>query len=385
MGLHVNVEVEITMNIRKLIFWFHLIIGCTAAVFIFLMSITGVALTYERQMIQSAQRADFPIIINENSTRLPLDNVIEIAKKYKTKRAPSINFSKEINAPFVIKDGRKTLAYLNPFTGDEMLEPGKGTKLVLGKIRAFHRWLTLDGKFSEAGRWVNGIANVIFFLLILSGLYLWLPLKFKSRAFKQKLILTKKHQNTQARDYQWHNTFGFYMTPILIVLVFTAFFFSFKWPADTLKSYVSTQGTPLPKAEKLQKEELTKQISMQALLVKVADDNPDWETLGYSLSKEPQSIQTFEVDMGNGAEAHKRKSVLVNTLSGDFVAEQNFEDYSTYRKVRTYIRFLHTGEIYGIIGQTLAGIASLLACLLVYTGIMMSFRRWQNSRKKAAK
>ena len=373
------------MNIRKLFFWFHLITGCTAATFIFLMSITGVALTYERQMIQSAQRADFPDIVNDNATRLALDNIIEIAKTYETKRAPAISFSKEINAPFVIKDGRKTVAYLNPFTGDEMLEPGKGTKQVLGNIRAFHRWLTLDGKFSETGRWVNGIANVIFFLLILSGLYLWLPIKFKKRAFKQKLILTKNHQNTQARDYQWHNTFGFYMTPVLIVLVFTAFFFSFKWPADTLKSYVSTQGTPLPKAEKLNDGEFAQQLTMQALLLKVADDNPDWQTLGYALSKGPLNIQTFQVDMGNGAQAHKRKSVLVNTLSGEFVAEQNFEDYSTYRKVRTYIRFLHTGEIYGIFGQTLAGIASLLACLLVYTGIMMSVRRWEKSRSKAVK
>ena len=75
------------MNIRKFFFWFHLVIGCSAALFIFLMSITGVGLTYERQLIQAAQRADYPVDISQNATRLALDRIIEIAKTYKTKKS----------------------------------------------------------------------------------------------------------------------------------------------------------------------------------------------------------------------------------------------------------------------------------------------------------
>ncbi|XQW83907.1 PepSY-associated TM helix domain-containing protein [Thalassotalea piscium] len=368
------------MNIRKYFFWFHLIIGCSAAIFIFLMSITGVGLTYEKQMIQAAQQADFPTIPSENATRLTLDNVIEMTHSYPIKKSASISFSNEINAPFVIKEGRKTLAYLNPFTGDEIATPGQETTVFLSKLRAFHRWLTLDGKFSETGRWVNGIANIIFLILALSGLYLWLPTKFNKRGFKQKLILTKNHTNTQARNYQWHNTFGFYMAPLLIVITFTAIFFSFKWPGNTLKSYVSSQTQELPKAEALTPDNINQQLSMQTLLSKVSTANPNWQTISLSVAKAPQSIQTFQVDMGTGGEPKKRKSVLLNTLNGELIAEQGFDDNSTYRKIRTYIRFLHTGEMYGLVGQTLAGLASLLACLLVYTGIAMSLRRWKLSR-----
>jgi uncharacterized iron-regulated membrane protein len=39
------------------------------------------------------------------------------------------------------------------------------------------------------------------------------------------------------------------------------------------------------------------------------------------------------------------------------------------------MRFVHTGEQYGLIGQTLAAIASLAACLLAYTGLALAFRR----------
>lgn len=370
------------MNTRKLFFWLHLIIGCSAALFIFLMSITGVGLTYERQMIQSAQRADFPQMPSTGADRLSLDNVIQIAKRYDTEKPPTISLTNEPNAPFVVKEGRKTLAYLNPYTGDEMVEPGIDTKLFLGKLRAFHRWLTFDGKFSEVGRWVNGIANVIFLILALSGLYLWLPVKFKKKAFKQKLMLTKHHKNTQARDYQWHNVFGFYMAPVLVVIIFTAFFFSFKWPGNTLKSYVSTAANPLPTAQALTPEEHAHQLLWQALFNKLDTAYPQWKTINFSVPKRVQNRQTFTVDMGNGGEPQKRKTVIVDTMNGRVVAEQSFNELSTYRKVRSYIRFLHTGEIYGLFGQTLAGIASLIACLLVYTGVAMSLRRWQRSKRE---
>jgi uncharacterized iron-regulated membrane protein len=372
------------MNIRNVLFWFHLIIGCSAAVFIFLMSITGVGLTYERQIIQAAQRADFPVINDEQVKRLSLDKVMVIAKKYKSKKPPSISFTNEKNAPFVIKDGRTTLAYLNPFTGKVIPTPGVETTQFLSKLRAFHRWLTIDGTFSDTGRLVNGVSNVIFFLLAVSGLYLWLPVKFNKRAFKQKLILTKKHQNIQARDYQWHNTFGVYMAPILIVIIFTAFFFSFKWPGNTLKAYASNQAEILPKTVPLGRDNIENLLTIQTLLNTAVIDYPRWKKINFSVSRIPETIQTFTIDMGNGGEPQKRKTVLVNTINGNVVAVQGFDDYSTYRKIRSYIRFLHTGEVYGLIGQTLAGIASLLACLLVYTGVMMSLRRWQRSKNKMA-
>lgn len=369
------------MNSRKFFFWFHLIIGCSTAVFIFLMSITGVALTYERQIIQSAQRSDYPVIPSENAIRLPLDDIIEIAKPYQGEKTLSISFANEINAPFVIKAGRKTLAYINPFTGDILSEPASETKLLLAKLRAFHRWLTLDGKFSDTGRWVNGIANVCFLLLTLSGLYLWLPAKFKKRAFKQKLTLSKSHQSSHARDYQWHNTFGFYMAPLLIVITATAMFFSFKWPSETLKSLVSLEQQTQPKAQILSAAEQPLQLSMQALYSKVASTSTNWQSISFSIAKQPQHLQKFYVDMGNGGEPQKKSALIINTINANVIALQTFEDNSTYRKVRSYIRFLHTGEVFGVVGQTIAGLASLLACLLVYTGIAMSWRRWQKSRK----
>ncbi|PKG81411.1 PepSY domain-containing protein [Colwellia sp. 75C3] len=381
------------MNIRKTFFWLHLILGCSAAIFIFLMSITGVALTYERQMIKAAERADYPAAPTSSTPILPMSELLIIAKGYPTKKIAEIVIENQDNAPIIVKDGRKKVAYLNPYTGAELAVPGQNTKTFFSKLRAFHRWLTFDGKFSETGRWVNGIANIIFLVLILSGLYLWLPKRFKSRAFKQRLTLSGNYPNKSARNYQWHNVFGVYMAPVLFVLVVTALFFSFKWPGNTLKNLVSTESLSLEKPVQVSAQQTLLQLPIEQQLLRIKALYPQWQTIQFSLDNLldsslddlleniPTNNKVYQVDQGNGGEPQKRLKVLLNKTTGDLVQEQKFEQLSTYSKLRSYIRFLHTGEFFGPFGQTIAGLASLLACLLVYTGAMLSWRRWRNSRK----
>jgi len=68
------------------------------------------------------------------------------------------------------------------------------------------------------------------------------------------------------------------------------------------------------------------------------------------------------------------------------VVVSEYEAYNAGRKARTWLRFAHTGEVYGIVGQTVAGIASLGGVFLVYTGIALSLRRfaaWRRRRNRA--
>lgn len=367
------------MKIKKLLFWLHLIAGCTAAIFIFLMSITGAALTYERQMIQAAERSDYPALTSQSP--LEMTALLKIAQQYADNSSVNITLSHQANALITVKNGRKVLAYLNPYTGAEVAPPGQATKSFFRKLRAFHRWLTFDGSFSENGRLINGIANVIFIFLVLTGIYLWLPKRFVVRAFKQKLFLKKQYPNKAAKHFQWHNVYGIYMAPVLLVVVITAVFFSFKWPGETLKKHVSNEAISLPKASELNADQIAFLTTIDEQLATVKQAFPNWQTIQLSASEKAMSVQSFRVDMGNGGEPQKRVTVLIDALSGEITAEQRFGDLSTYRKARSYIRFLHTGEVFGLTGQTLAGIASLLACLLVYTGVFLSWRRWQKSRK----
>ena len=63
---------------------------------------------------------------------------------------------------------------------------------------------------------------------------------------------------------------------------------------------------------------------------------------------------------------------------------ERFADVSRGIRWRIFMRFAHTGEVLGVVGQTIAGIASLGACVLAYTGAALSWRRWRNWRRRRA-
>jgi len=44
--------------------------------------------------------------------------------------------------------------------------------------------------------------------------------------------------------------------------------------------------------------------------------------------------------------------------------------------MRTFLRFAHTGEYFGVIGQTIAGLATGGAVVLAYTGLALALRRF---------
>ncbi|HEX6214823.1 MAG TPA: PepSY domain-containing protein, partial [Vicinamibacterales bacterium] len=67
--------------------------------------------------------------------------------------------------------------------------------------------------------------------------------------------------------------------------------------------------------------------------------------------------------------------------------DETFERLSAGRRARSWLRFAHTGEFYGLMGQTIAGIASLGGVFLVYTGFALAIRRllaWIKRRNAAS-
>ena len=56
---------------------------------------------------------------------------------------------------------------------------------------------------------------------------------------------------------------------------------------------------------------------------------------------------------------------------------------SAGRRARTWLRFAHTGEVYGLAGQTVAGLVTAGGAVLVLTGIALALRRFLSWRKRA--
>jgi sulfite reductase (NADPH) flavoprotein alpha-component len=77
----------------------------------------------------------------------------------------------------------------------------------------------------------------------------------------------------------------------------------------------------------------------------------------------------------------QRSQLTLNRATGAVVKWEPYANNSTGRKLRTWVRALHTGEAFGFAGQTVAGIASLGGCFLVWTGLAMAWRRIRSWRR----
>ncbi|WP_163988207.1 PepSY-associated TM helix domain-containing protein [Pyxidicoccus caerfyrddinensis] len=68
--------------------------------------------------------------------------------------------------------------------------------------------------------------------------------------------------------------------------------------------------------------------------------------------------------------------VSLDPFTGQVAKQEGYADYNSGRKLRTWLRFLHTGEALGWLGQLVAAIASLGGSVLVYTGFALAWRRF---------
>jgi uncharacterized iron-regulated membrane protein len=75
----------------------------------------------------------------------------------------------------------------------------------------------------------------------------------------------------------------------------------------------------------------------------------------------------------------------VARVSGAVERCETFADQSRGRRLRSWLRFAHTGEYYGLAGQTIAGLVSAGGAVLVWTGIALALRRllsWIGRRRR---
>jgi uncharacterized iron-regulated membrane protein len=88
---------------------------------------------------------------------------------------------------------------------------------------------------------------------------------------------------------------------------------------------------------------------------------------------------TFSILQGDRGRPDLRAQLSLDRASGEVVKWEPYSSQSLGRRLRSWLRWVHTGEAGGIAGQTVAGLASAGAAVLVWTGIALAWRRFLTS------
>ena len=359
---------------RKILFWLHLCLGIVAGVVILIMSLSGVLLMYEKQMVAWMDTKDLPPVSQGN--RLPVESLVEAVKAGEGEPPSALLVYADVSKPVQVTVGRDIL-YVDPANGKVLGSAHAGIRGFFRVVTEWHRYLGRSGTERPTGRWLTGAANLAFLFIVVSGLYLWLP-KVWTSASVRAITWFRGGLSGKARDFNWHNVIGVWCFVPLFFLVLGATVISYPWASNLVYtltgSPVPAAGGGPPRGQERAPEEVDL-AGLNALWQKASTQMPEWRTITLRLPSSAKAPVTFVIDGGYTGQPQKRTTLTVDRASGAVRSTESFDDLNLGRRLRTWLRFIHTGEYYGLPGQTIAGVASAGAVVLVYTGVALALRR----------
>jgi uncharacterized iron-regulated membrane protein/flavodoxin len=379
--------------LHKIIFWSHLLAGVIAGVIILSMSATGVILMYERQIVEYAERDVRQVAPPAGAAKLSVDELVAKAREHNPEARPtSIALRSEPTASVAVGFGREGAVYVNPYNGTVL---GRESKLQdwFHDVTDWHRWLGREGDGRATARAITGACNLAFLWLAITGVYLWWPRSWQWRGLKSSLLFNPRLRG-KARDWNWHNVIGFWSSGVLVVLTLTAAVMSYPWANDLL--YTLTGSEPPPRAQATSPTAQAQQrraegearqrkpsASFDAFLARAEQHAPGWVMMMMRLPPRGDGTVTVLIQERSAPHIFARSQLVLDRSSAAVVKWEPYASASTGRKLRMWVRGLHTGEALGIVGQTVAGLASLGGCFLVWTGLAMAWRRLRYRKRDA--
>lgn len=367
---------------RKVLFWMHLVVGIAVGLVVLIMSVTGVALTYQRQT--QAWADGFDVRPSDATVeRMPVAELLRQAREEQGANPTALLLRNDPAKPARVSFGRQSFE-VDPHTGERLGAGAVGVRKAFRALIGWHRWLGQEGEGRAVARAITGFCNLAFLFIVISGLYLWWPRSW-SWSRLRAIVLFRRGLAPRARDFNWHNVFGFWMAIPLAVLVATGAFFSYSWPMGLVYRITGEERpvrSPRPAPSEAPEEPSSpdQYKGMDTLVAAALRQEPAWLLATFRFGPGPEAPVSVTLDRSwMGTRPDQRTTLVMDRATAAVLRE---EPPSRARTTLIWIRWLHTGEAFGFIGQTIAGIASLAACFLVYTGWSLSWRRFLAWRRR---
>lgn len=383
--------------LRKVIFWCHLAAGVFAGVVVLIMSVTGVLLAYERQVTAWADTRYYYVEAPaQGASRLPFETLLDKARASKPGTPSAFTVRAEPLAPAEIGYGREGVVFVNPYTGEVLGEGSREVRSFFRVVTNWHRWLGAsgEGQSRTVGRAITGACNLAFLFLVVSGFYLWWPRTWTRKSLRS-VTWFKRGLEGRARNFNWHNTAGFWTAVPLFVVVLSAVVISYTWasnlvyrlmgetPPAPARGAGQPAGNAAPQrggAERRGEDAAAAQESADVDLLwsRAEQQMHGWRSISLRLPSPADSTVTFTLDQGDGGQPQKRAQLTLDRRTGEVVRWEPFSSLTPGRRLRSLLRFAHTGEVAGGVGQAVAALASAAGALLVWSGLALALKRFRN-------
>ncbi len=376
--------------IRTIVFWLHLTVAAAAGGVILMLAATGAVLSLEETVTGLAERR-YSVAAPEGAERLPPQGVALAAGLVAT----SLSYSSDPRAPVRVHEGQDLHALVDPYTGQVLARGPGGLERFFETVHNWHRWFNVSGGSVRRARAVTGAFNVAFLFLLLTGPILWFPRPVTRRSLANALLLRPRARGA-ARDLDWHKAVGIWSVLPLAVIAATGVATSYPavgdrvypmvgdvvpaaaWPAGSASARLESEGTGTERADvenAATSGGAASDPDLRAVLATAEAWAPEWRTLILHMPRPTDPEVRVEVRGGRAGQPHRAGLLTLDAATGRVRAWAAFADDTPTRRAQQFLRYAHTGEYWGLGGQWLAGLFSLAAALMVWTGLSLAVRR----------
>ena len=368
--------------IRAVVFRLHLSVAVAAGAVVFMLAATGAVLSLEETVTGLAERRYF-VAAGEGEERLGPEAIVAAAGF----AATSLRHRADPRAPVRVYEGRDRYARIDPYTGAVLGIGPDGPERFFEGVHNWHRWFNVSGGSVRRARAVTGAVNVAFLFLLLTGPILWIPRPVTRRSLANVLLVRPEARGAW-RDLNWHQVVGIWSVLPLAVIAATGVTTSYPAVGDRVYPMVANlvpagawpvvagvEGADVEGVEGAEDAPRAPETDLAAVLATAEAWAPGWRTLTLNLPRPTDSELRVEVQAGRAGQPQRVGILTLDAATGTVRAWKSFADDSPGRRAQQFLRYAHTGEYWGLGGQLLAGLFSLAAALMVWTGLSLAIRR----------
>lgn len=390
--------------------WFkiHWFLGITAGIILLVVGITGAIMSFEKEILKAINSESYVVNVPQNQEKL---NVKELLEKFQSQmpeaKINSISFSNNPEESTTLniasKESRKGINYyVNPYTAEIL--PDIVGKDFFGFILRLHRWLALPDDAREVGKQTVAISTVSLIILIISAIVIyWGRIK---HSFLKSFTFKFKHKG-RAFLSTMHSAIGMWVIPFYLLASLTGLFWSYEWYNNALYKIAGVekpQRNQQPQGQNPQQQQMVEGQKQDEKPQGQREGKPQDKNNSVKLDDLQKAVNMFDIfiqrDYSKVTLRIPQKGTIysfnyldvnpdhyraTNTLELDINSWQLlkhdiYNEKPLNERLMKSILPLHTGEYFGIIGQTGMFIASSLMSLFTITGFMLFIQRKRKNK-----
>jgi uncharacterized iron-regulated membrane protein len=177
------------------------------------------------------------------------------------------------------------------------------------------------------------------------------------------------------------------------MVILTGLVMSYQWANNLLYTLTGNEAPPPAErpapparegqAGRARRDDARVPAGLDARWQRAEQQVPGWVAISLRMPPRPDGPLTFVIQEPAGWHPAPRSQLVLDAVTGEVVKWEPFAGQNLGRRLRAWVRPLHTGEAGGIAGQAAVALASAGAAVLVWTGLSLAWRRLLRFRRRS--